>query len=81
MAKNGRCEGCQVVRINGLRCHDTGCPVAWKEEVRECKECGGEFEPEAPRQDCCSDGCAAAYRGLDWPGDEGPEPDEVDGEE
>jgi hypothetical protein len=79
MAKaKGRCEQCQVVRINGMRCHEIGCPIAWREEVRECKECGQEFSPEQPQQDCCSDDCAAAYGGWDWPGEQERDSDYAD---
>lgn len=65
-----RCESCQVLYVNGVRCHETGCPDAWKDEVRECKECGGEFEPSASRQQTCSEECVAAYEGAEYrPGD------------
>jgi hypothetical protein len=52
-----RCDQCQLVRINGMVCHEIGCPIAWKDDVRECRECGCEFGPEFRRQTVCND-CA-----------------------
>lgn len=57
------CSSCQMVAINGVPCHETGCPDAWKDYTRECKECGVEFKPEHRHQDCCSESCAEAYYG------------------
>ncbi len=64
-----RCQSCQVLRINGVLCHETGCPDSWRTEVRECRECGSEFRPESRAQHCCDDSCAAAYAGLDYADD------------
>ena len=49
------CDQCELLMINGVRCHETGCPLAWQDEVRECRECGCDFEPEERRQVVCSD--------------------------
>ena len=51
----GHCPQCEVLMINGIRCHETGCPEAWKDYVRECKECGCEFLPEFRNQIICTD--------------------------
>lgn len=40
-----RCDSCEVAMINGIRCHETGCPNAWKEMIRECRYCHEEFRP------------------------------------
>lgn len=64
-----RCESCAVANINGVRCHEHGCPDAWRDEVRECTECGGEFTPEHRGQAQCDEACAAAYRGCPTPDD------------
>lgn len=64
-----RCEQCEVMNINGIRCHESGCPVAWKEEVRECKWCGTEFVPEERHQDWCGQDCYCSYNDI-------PNPDE-----
>ena len=55
------CESCQALMINGVLCHETGCPDAWKDYKRECKWCGQEFSPETKEQVCCSDDCAESY--------------------
>lgn len=57
------CPSCEALMINGVYCHEQGCPDAWKDETRECKWCGGEFKPEHRHQDCCDDSCAEAYHG------------------
>ncbi len=51
-----QCRSCQLARINGIVCHETGCPDAWRDEERECKECGCDFEPDSRWQTHC-DGC------------------------
>ena len=47
------CDQCQMLSINGIACHETGCPnsrkvwVAEREQwIRfvECRECGSEIE-------------------------------------
>jgi len=58
-----QCPSCEVLYINGVRCHETGCPDAWKDEVRECKWCGTEFKPLLPGMECCSHSCEVAYSG------------------
>jgi hypothetical protein len=58
---SNRCDQCQIAYINGVRCHETGCPSAWRDEVRECKECGTEFEPEERTQRFCSEECAELH--------------------
>ena len=57
------CASCEVLSINGVLCHETGCPEAWKSYTRECTWCGQEFTPEEKHQDCCSDDCSEAYHG------------------
>jgi len=55
------CASCQALTINGLLCHEMGCPDAWLDYVRECKWCGQEFRPEERGQTCCSEECGQAY--------------------
>lgn len=55
------CDSCEAVRINGILCHETGCPDAWKGYKKECKWCGSEFLPEEKHQTCCCEDCAEAY--------------------
>ena len=65
-----RCDQCQVLRINGVACHEIGCPNAWRKEERECRWCGGMFRPESKRQSCCDDSCHAAFHGIDLEDDQ-----------
>ena len=55
-----RCDQCEVLSINGVPCHETGCPNSrktWIEErgewvlFLECRECGSELE-EGTACDC-----------------------------
>ena len=62
------CNSCEVLYINGLKCHEHGCPESWKDETRTCKWCGSKFKPDDDRQDCCDNECGAAYRGYPLPG-------------
>lgn len=61
-----RCQSCELLRINGVVCHEIGCPDAWRDEVRECRECGTAFRPTLYRhQHFCCEGCLNAYYGID----------------
>ena len=55
------CDSCEVLVINNVICHETGCPDAWKDEIRECKWCGRCFKPEERGQEFCDSDCAEAY--------------------
>jgi hypothetical protein len=57
------CKHCRALMINGVMCHEHGCPDAWKDHTRECPECGREFVPEAPDQQFCDGLCAEYYNG------------------
>jgi len=57
------CIACEVLNINGLNCHEHGCPEAWKDYAVECKWCGTLFTPEFDGQTCCDEECNAAYYG------------------
>ena len=59
------CTSCDALTINGVYCHELGCPDAWKDYDVECKWCGGTFKPEYSGQLFCSDYCEAAYNGYD----------------
>jgi len=59
----GQCPSCEVLRIQGMRCHETSCPNAWREERRECLWCGSEFVPEERWQAYCDYDCFAADNG------------------
>ena len=49
------CDSCEVLYINGVKCHEQGCPDAWKDYERECTECGGKFKPDDKDQLTCDD--------------------------
>ena len=54
------CDGCNPSMVNGVLCHEHGCPEAWRDVAKECDECGGEFYAETPPNqkmcwDCYSD--------------------------
>ena len=55
------CESCNVLYINGVKCHEEGCPDAWKDYKLECPWCGKDFKPETKYQKCCSDDCAENF--------------------
>ena len=55
------CENCNVLNINGINCHELGCPDAWKDYKRECKWCGLEFISEDKDQEFCNDVCIEEY--------------------
>ena len=55
------CDSCEVLVINNVICHETGCPDAWKDETRKCKWCGRSFKPEERSQEFCDSDCAEAY--------------------
>lgn len=42
------CDHCQAVMINGVHCHEIGCPIA----PRKCSTCGEYFEPELGQRIC-----------------------------
>ena len=50
-----RCDSCQAAVINGMFCHETGCPGAWKDQDVKCRECDEEFTPEERWQTICRD--------------------------
>lgn len=54
MNKSIHCDQCNVVTINGVLCHETGCPNAWKSERRSCAECGTDFFPFTRFQTVCN---------------------------
>ncbi len=49
------CQSCNAVAINGVNCHETGCPDAWMDAKRKCRECGCDFAPEARHLPTCPD--------------------------
>jgi hypothetical protein len=54
------CQSCEALMINGVHCHETGCPDAWKDYEIECFTCGFDFMPEFDGQSVC-DECQNEY--------------------
>ena len=54
------CGPCEALTINGVLCHEIGCPEAGK-GPESCAWCGAEFLPEYKGQKCCTNCCAEAY--------------------
>lgn len=52
------CDSCEVLNINGMNCHELGCPETWKDTVERCKWCGVDFKPKRLAQRFCSGDCA-----------------------
>ncbi len=55
-AREYYCDSCEMLGINGLACHETGCPDAWKDYAVDCFQCGCEFKREERFQRLCQ-GC------------------------
>jgi hypothetical protein len=49
------CNHCEALMINGLFCHETGCPEARRERARHCPECGTRHDDVADAAMCCAD--------------------------
>lgn len=59
------CASCEVFYINGVKCHELGCPDSWRDDNRSCEWCDGDFVPKFKEQNCCSADCASDYYGID----------------
>lgn len=70
-----RCDSCEPLAINGVACHETGCPESWKSPVTgepylvKCRWCDATFKPEDKGDRYCDASCYAAYNGLPDPSD------------
>jgi len=68
------CDSCEAITINGVACHEAGCPDSWKHPwtgepyTIECDWCGQLFVPQELGQWCCGNDCAAAYYGQEEAG-------------
>ena len=66
------CDGCSPATINGVLCHETGCPEAWRDHPRDCFECGCEFYPESRDHSICPD-CVEWLQGDVFEEEDDPE--------
>ncbi len=55
------CEQCEALMIQNVLCHETGCPDIWKDEMRDCRECGMKFKPQKKYQMFCDQECLVMY--------------------
>jgi hypothetical protein len=58
------CRSCDAVYVNGVLCHEQGCPDSWRTELRECRWCGTEFKPLNKDQEYCDSSCADCDNGV-----------------
>lgn len=56
------CDQCQMVSINGVACHEIGCPNAnkvWRDGIwlstHACPECGSVYDDYDDMARCCTD--------------------------
>lgn len=50
-----RCDSCQMIAINGVPCHEIGCPNG---RSAACRECGTKFRGRDARAEaagCCQE--------------------------
>lgn len=55
------CNQCKTLIINGMLCHEIGCPDSWKGHKIDCKWCGNEFIPDDSGQEFCDPECCNSY--------------------
>jgi len=63
------CSHCEVLYINGVKCHETGCPVAYLDGIAECEWCGqsipsGEGVRQRGGKSFCCDDCYRDYYNI-----------------
>jgi len=56
-ADNHSCKSCEALTVNGVYCHESGCPDAWQGIKKSCVYCGFLFEPESAVQKYCGEDC------------------------
>lgn len=49
------CGQCEPLMINGVFCHEHGCPNAWRDTKIACFVCGFDFYPKERYQIVCND--------------------------
>lgn len=61
MTKTITCDSCDVLIVNNVICHESGCSNSWCDSKRECNWCGQTFNPLSEDQTCCDQSCAQSY--------------------
>jgi len=61
------CDGCSPSMVNGILCHEHGCPEKWRDTEYECYWCGTDYLPQSEpgHLKLCSDECYRAYMGFE----------------
>jgi len=54
LQSNG-CDNCNIVRVNGILCHEQGCPDSWRDYKLDCFQCGCDFMRTERYQTVCED--------------------------
>jgi hypothetical protein len=65
------CDQCEAMMIQGVYCHETGCPNSDLDAngnpyPKECEWCGAEFVPDFKGQSFCQENCQANYHGYEF---------------
>ena len=55
------CDSCEALMINGVLCHEFGCPDDWEGYEVECRWCGRYFVPLTKDTILCSEECIRDY--------------------
>ena len=63
ITETGQCRSCSAAVVNGVFCHEHGCPDAWRDKQMPCVECGIPFYQNEPGQYLCSEECTRSYYG------------------
>jgi hypothetical protein len=48
------CNGCSPSVVNGILCHEQGCPDRWRDTSKKCTDCGNDFYPDSRNQVMCT---------------------------
>ena len=59
------CNSCELLNINGLNCHETGCPDAWKDYEYDCRWCGSKLVNKEESTKFCDIHCYCMYSNLE----------------
>jgi hypothetical protein len=52
------CNSCSPSRINGVLCHEAGCPDAWRDYRKTCVFCNRPFYAPGNRKACLCHTCS-----------------------
>lgn len=57
---NCGCDGCSPGMVNGVLCHEYGCPDQWRDYTINCRGCDYEFFPQDKHMAICPN-CAIEF--------------------